>query len=360
MVAAVESNERFEKANSEIKRKARELGLYKADYLYYLLYFTALIAAVAYSVYVIGTTESRVVWIAFAPIMAFLHTHLSYIAHDAGHDQVFPTRKKRNQYALLVLCLLVGIGPSWWVYTHDAHHRDPNDTEKDPNVKVEPFLAFSPEQLAKKSAFWRWAIRYQDKYYYVLVALETINMTWNSFEFLLSNKKKERRRYRPHRWLELMLLTAHFVIYFSFLWLVMGYWMFAFVVVHKILQGLYLGAVFAPNHKGMDVVDDEAKRELSWLERQVITTRNVFRGWFGIITFLTGGLNYQVEHHLLWNVPRRRLGKARAFIKPMIEELGLPYYEMSFRASFMEVVRYFRRIGLGLIHTPRVARKAAR
>ncbi len=356
---ALENNIRYDEVNRRIKVKARELGLYKADYLYYAVYLTALIAAVVYSVYVISTTESRVVWMVLAPVMAFLHTHLSYIAHDAGHDQVFPTWHKGNRYALLVLCLLVGIGPSWWVYTHNAHHRDPNDIEKDPNVKVDPFLAFSPVQLLKKSAFWRWLIRYQNRYYYILVALETLAMTFNSFEFLLSNKKEERRKYRPYHALEFISLSAHFVIYFSFLVLVMGWWAIPFILVHKILQGLYLGAVFAPNHKGMDVIDTEEKRQLSWLERQVMTTRNVFRGWFGIMTFLTGGLNYQVEHHLLWNVPRRRLGQARAFIKPMVEELGLPYYEMSFVPSIREGLRYFRRIGQGLIHTPRVARKAA-
>ena len=47
----------------------------------------------------------------------------------------------------------------------------------------------------------------------------------------------------------------------------------AFILVHQVLFGLYLGAVFAPNHKGMAVYRSDV--ELDWLHRQVLTARNV-------------------------------------------------------------------------------------
>ncbi len=363
MVAATLGSERIKRhnqAHSKIKKMAREAGLYKADYLYYVVYASTLIVLVVLSLHWLTATESALVWMGIAIGMAGLHTHLSYIAHDAGHLQVFPTWPMGNEYVSLALCFAVGLGPSWWKYTHDAHHRDPNDIESDPNVRVDPFLVFSRVQWLQRSPLWQWVCRHQVWYYIVLVAFETLAMTLNSFEFLLSSKKKGvRTKYCHHRWLELLLLSAHFVTYFVFLWLVMGLWMVPFVLLHKIPQGLYLGAVFAPNHKGMDVIDDDAKRQLSYLERQVVTTRDVFPGWLGITTFLSGGLNYQTAHHVLPNVPRRRLRQLDALIVPVLEGVGLSRCVMSFRASFGEIRRYFTRVGHGKEHVPESVGRAA-
>jgi hypothetical protein len=42
------------------------------------------------------------------------------------------------------------------------------------------------------------------------------------------------------------------------------------------LFGLHLGCCFAPNHKGMPVLEDD--REPDYLRRQVLTSRNVRGG----------------------------------------------------------------------------------
>jgi fatty acid desaturase len=82
---------------------------------------------------------------------------------------------------------------------------------------------------------------------------------------------------------------------------------------------------------------------IGFLERQLVTTRNVRPGF--LTDLMMGGLNYQVEHHLFPNIPRRRLGKARAIIKPFCEEHGLPYYEVSMLKSYVEVFRFFDTAG---------------
>ena len=68
----------------------------------------------------------------------------------------------------------------------------------------------------------------------------------------------------------------------------------AFVAVQQGLLGLYLGCTFAPNHKGMPVLVDDA--DLGFVRRQIITSRNVTGG--PLIAYLFGGLNYQIEYHL--------------------------------------------------------------
>ena len=73
-----------------------------------------------------------------------------------------------------------------------------------------------------------------------------------------------------------------------------------FLLVHKAVWGLYMGSVFAPNHKGMPTLVGET--ELDFLRKQVLTSRNVKGGWF--TNFALGGLNYQIEHHLFPAMPR--------------------------------------------------------
>ena len=67
-----------------------------------------------------------------------------------------------------------------------------------------------------------------------------------------------------------------------------------FIIVQQGLFGLYLGCSFAPNHKGMPILD--AADQSDFLRRQALTSCNVRGGW--LTDFALGGLNYQIEHHL--------------------------------------------------------------
>ena len=85
----------------------------------------------------------------------------------------------------------------------------------------------------------------------------------------------------------------------------------AFLGVQLAVFGVYMGASFAPNHKGMPLIDRDAK--LDFFTKQVRTSRNVSGGWWA--TTLMGGLNYQIEHHLFPSMPRPHLSKARVIVK---------------------------------------------
>ena len=83
-----------------------------------------------------------------------------------------------------------------------------------------------------------------------------------------------------------------------------------FILVQQGLFGLYLGCSFAPNHKGMPILD--AADRSDFLRRQVLTSRNVRGGW--LTDFALGGLNYQIEHHLFPSMPRPNLRRSQALI----------------------------------------------
>ena len=75
-----------------------------------------------------------------------------------------------------------------------------------------------------------------------------------------------------------------------------------FVVVHQALFGLYLGCRSRPTTRACRC--PTAEDELDFLRQQVLTSRNVPGSW--LVDLALGGLNYQIEHHLFPNMPRRQ------------------------------------------------------
>jgi Fatty acid desaturase len=84
--------------------------------------------------------------------------------------------------------------------------------------------------------------------------------------------------------------------------------------------GLYMGCSFAPDHTGMPIVP--ANLTVDFLHRQVLMSRNIRGGRW--MTFLFGGLNYQIKHHLLPSMPRPNLRRACEIVRPFCQELASP------------------------------------
>jgi fatty acid desaturase len=104
---------------------------------------------------------------------------------------------------------------------------------------------------------------------------------------------------------------------------------------------LYAGSVFAPNHKGMPVLERQAP--LSFLERQVLTARNVRA--HPLTDFWYGGLNYQIEHHLFPTLPRNQLGAAQTIVRAFCTTHHIAYHETGMIASYREILRHLHDVG---------------
>jgi fatty acid desaturase len=117
---------------------------------------------------------------------------------------------------------------------------------------------------------------------------------------------------------------------------------FAFLGVQLAVFGVYMGASFAPNHKGMPIIDKDAK--LDFFTKQVRTSRNISGGWWA--TWLMGGLNYQIEHHLFPSMPRPHLARARSIVREHCDAVGVPYTETTLLRSYGIVIEYLNRVGL--------------
>ena len=119
----------------------------------------------------------------------------------------------------------------------------------------------------------------------------------------------------------------------------------------KRVWGFYLGCSFAPSHKGMPTI--AADEDVHFLRRQVLTSRNV-RG--GIFTdLLLGGLNYQIEHHLLPSVPRANQKRAQQLVSGYCASRDIAYCQTTLTGSYIAALGHLNTLGAPLRRRPSLA-----
>jgi fatty acid desaturase len=235
-----------------------------------------------------------------------------------------------------VLAALVGISYSWWMNKHNRHHANPNKIGKDPDIEADT-VSFLEESAATRKGALAWITRRQGYLFFPLLLLEGLNLHVKSIRSLGSRTPVK------GRWIELGMLAARFMIYFGLIFWLLPFGMaWAFIGVQLAVFGLYMGATFAPNHKGMPIIPADVKPD--FLSKQVRTSRNITGGWWA--TILMGGLNYQIEHHLFPSMPRPHLSAARTLVREHCRSNYVPYVEASLLSSYRTVIDYLNRVGL--------------
>jgi fatty acid desaturase len=272
--------------------------------------------------------------LAVAPFAAITFTQLGFLAHDAGHKQIFVSRRSNDLAGLLLASLAVGLRYSWWLDNHNRHHAHPNTDVKDPDANYGA-LAFTTGQAGGRGRFARVAYRYQAYFFFPLLLLSAIGLHLDSALFLASRRGQGRVGER-------LLFAVHVVAYLGVVfWVLAPVKAMVFVVAHQALLGLYLGVSFAPNHKGMPMLGADDRS--GFLDRQVLTSRNIRGGW--LTDLVLGGLNYQIEHHLFPSMPRPNLRRAQRLVRQFCHEIGLPYTETSLIGSYAQTPRYLHAVG---------------
>ncbi len=322
---------------AELARRVRASGLLRRRPWSYATPAGVLVGALVATVAVMALARGSWWLLLLAPVMAVIATQTSFLGHDIGHRQVTRDARRSLLLGLVAGNLLSGLSYGWWVRKHNAHHAHPNDPETDPDVRA-GVLVFTAAEAAPRRGVAAWWTRHQALLFFPLLLGEAGNLHVASVRAVTTPGLRLRAA-------EATLLLAHFVAYVLLLVLTMT-WLQAlvFVALHKGIQGLYLGCSFAPNHKGMPVLDAEQARDP--LLRQVLTSRNIRGG--PVVDVLLGGLNYQVEHHLFPSMPRANLRRAQPIVRAFCAERRIPYVECSLVASYAAALGHLHDVGARL------------
>jgi fatty acid desaturase len=273
--------------------------------------------------------------LAVAPLAGITFTQLGFIGHDAGHNQVFGTRRPNRLLGLIVANALIGLSFGWWVPKHNARHAHPNEMGRDPDMGDGVALVSSDAPGNGRGPLASWLARWQAPLFFPLMLPRSGGM------HVLGIRRLLRRRDRASA-VEASLIMLHAALYLTVvLWVLSPLKALAFVAVQQAVFSLYLGISFAPNHKGMPII--ESATATGFARRQVVTARNIRGGRF--TTFVLGGLNYQIEHHLFPSMARPNLRRVQGLVRDFCASTDLGYREESFVESFRQIVHHLGEVG---------------
>jgi fatty acid desaturase len=319
-----------------LSRVVRESGLLNRTRWFYLSLGAGLALALGGAIAGFILLGDSWFQLLIAGALGLIFTQVAFLAHEASHRAILESGPANDRIGRILAAGIVGISYAWWMTKHTRHHANPNKIGKDPDIDFDT-ISFTEESAAKQRGVMAFITRRQGWLFFPLLTLEGLNLHITSLRTLFARGPVK------GRWIELSLIAARFTVYFgAIFWMLPLGMAFAFIGVQLAVFGIYMGASFAPNHKGMPLIPKDAK--LDFFSKQVLTSRNVSGGWWASTLF--GGLNYQVEHHLFPNMPRPHLAKTREIVREYCRTLDVPYTETTVLQSYAIVVRYLNRVGL--------------
>jgi len=288
-------------------------------------------------------------WLPLAIVLAFSVCGIGCsIMHDAGHGAV---SRHRSVNRLMAHTLdLVGCSSYLWRWKHGVlHHHYANITGHDTDIAAGPLARFTPHQ--RRYAHQRW------QHWYIWVLYSLLLIKWNfldDFRALIRGRIGPHRIPRP-RGTDLAWLAIGKIVFFAVAFAI-PLWRHPFAAVAAtyalvaVVVGLTLSTVFQLAHCVEDaefpLVSDGARTvDSPWALHQLRTTVNFSRD-NRLVTWLTGGLNHQIEHHLFPELSHCHYPDVAVIVRDTCAERGIRYREhASFWAGICSHARWLRRMG---------------
>jgi linoleoyl-CoA desaturase len=254
------------------------------------------------------------------------------VMHDSNHES-FSSKKWVNQLMGSSMYILAGNVYNWKVQHNVLHHTFTNIKGHDEDIDAGRIIRFSKNS--------KWFKFHQLQRYYSIFVYGLLTINW-----AITTDFKQTHRYLKRKlsygnlpsprsqWTTLILTK---ILYYAF-WIVLpivvleiSWWkiLLGFFAMHY-TAGLILSIVFQLAHvvpqTDMPLPDKKGNLKHTWAIHQLYTTSN-FAPNNKFISFFTGGLNHQVEHHIFPNISHIHYGKIAKIVKQTAKEFNLPYYE---------------------------------
>lgn len=247
------------------------------------------------------------------------------IMHDASH-QAYSSHRWVNKLALNFTLGVLGGCPVSWHQEHVVrHHGHTNILGIDPDVYASHVLRLHPSDK------WHWWQRWQHIYAIPLYSLMWVHWFYNDIVNAIFNTYELPRKKYWLFWLQILLgMIPHFLLglalpYFVFqsLWIVgIGYGLF-FMALSLVMAITFVLAHVA-DVQTYYITDDETHKD--WAVHQLETTSD-FAVDNRFLTWLLGGLNFQVEHHIFPSVCHLHYPEIQKIVKKYCCEHGVVYHE---------------------------------
>ncbi len=270
------------------------------------------------------------------------------VMHDGAHGS-YSSKKWLNELVAYSLNLMGGNAFIWKAKHNLNHHSYTNIEGMDDDIDIEPWVRTHHDQPR------RWYHRYQHIY-----ALALYGITYVNWIFLGDFKKYFTGKIGDTD-LQKMNLKEHLVFWVSkisyvFLFIVLpiiklGFWEVVIgYTVMSFVCGFILGIVFQLAHlmEGAEFpmpAEDSNQMETNWVRHQIATTVN-FATTSRMVFWFTGGLNFQIVHHIFPKISHVHYRKINVLIRETCGKFGIKYTEYpSMWSAICSHVSYLKRMG---------------
>jgi linoleoyl-CoA desaturase len=312
---------------------------------------TALILGSFAAVYVLVVFVVQSWWLSLplAMLLGLILAAMGFnIQHDGGHH-AYSDLPWVNRLMAMTLDLMGGSSYLWHWKHAVLHHTYVNLNEHDTDIDLGPLARLSPYQ--KRRPYHRW----QHLYLWPLYGLIAIKwQLYDDFRDAIAGKLGNQRVPRPKGW-DLAGFLAGKAFFYSIAFvipLLLHSWQM--VLLHYAVTALALGIVISVVFQLAHCVEEadfpQPEPETlhiakTWAEHQAETTVNFARRSL-LANWLLGGLNFQIEHHLLPRICHVHYRALSRVVEATCREFGVRYAaHSSIWAGVRSHYRWLRRMG---------------
>lgn len=312
---------------------------------------SVILIATALTLYLVLVFMTPAVWLSILLCVLFgcnLATIGFNIMHEGGH-QSFSKKGWVNNISAYTLNMLGGTIYFWKQKHNISHHTYTNVDGLDHDIDIK-FMRVHADQPHKRFH------RFQFAYWFVLYGISYLAwVLYQDFEKYFSGRMgpKADRKTMPVREHLIFWATklAYVGIYLAIPIAMVG-WLPALLgwLIAGVSCGFCLAVVFQLAHVVEDtqfpVPDgDTQKIEQEWMVHQLSTTANFATG-SRVVSWLLGGLNFQVEHHLFPRISHVHYPAINKLVKATCLEFNVVYLEhRTIGHAFASHMRHINQLG---------------
>lgn len=273
------------------------------------------------------------------------------VMHDGSHGS-YSNNKIINKIMSFSLNLLGGSAYIWNLKHNVNHHTFTNIEGMDDDIDIKPFIRVHADQPKY------WFHRFQHIYFMALYGLTYLFwIFWQDFKkYFLSRvslhtpMRKMGIRDHINFWMSKVVHISIFIIIpiytVGFVDFIIGY------SIMSVTTGILIAVVFqlahvveeanfmAPNEEKKVSVEDE------WAVHQINTTVN-FATKSKSLSWLLGGLNFQIEHHLFPKISHVHYPNVSKIVRDTCKEFNVAYVEFpTMFSAFISHVKHMRKAGM--------------
>jgi len=295
---------------------------------------------------IIAQVFSKPVLLVLCMLMVIVKGYIAVnVSHDALHG-AYSSSPKVNRWMGFTFDIF-GLSSYVWKMTHNyRHHIFTNIHGFDHDIDKSILLRLSPKDP--------WYSFHRFQHFYIMFLYALVGLNWiffSDYQYIYNEYKKggvPKDEVVPFFSFKILNIALMFVIPLTVMDITWWQFLMGYIAL-QMVGGFAVALVFQLAHLVEDVQFPEPNEggliNKTWAEHEMETSANFgTNSW--LTNWLTGGLNFQIEHHLFPYICHVHYKEISPIVKAAAKEYGLPYVENhSAWKAVHSHVRHLKKLG---------------